>query len=256
MSVLKWKKGFHSKNTQEAIRDLRTRLERLIFDHALNPGLLGAFEDRFRHAKDMGRDPKRYIAEEQRELDALESKAQAKQRQDAMRMEARRRQEEGQTLADRVLGEYRQRIDHYPSFNFHPDADFEVRQLYGALDHFDKGYYGTVESYLRRAFPQAGQLDRMSIEQRFWRFVSTRNGRVPDELERYRRALASPAVHKKELEQEVQEAIRSAAFFLHELLDLCEQAAGEEPPTAEEERAIAYIRGLIHDFRLKDLKRR
>ena len=96
----------------------------------------------------------------------------------------------------------------------------------------------------------------MNIEQRFWRLVSTRPGRLPEELESYRRSLAAPSATKKEKIREAQEAVKSAAFFLHDLLDVFEQASTQMDPDEPAEKAIEFIRGLISDFRLKELRRR
>ena len=249
-------RGFNKAEVREALAELQNRYEALIFDHALNPVLLESFEDRLSHAKNMGRDPDRFLEEERKEFLVIEEKTHKKAQSDAMRDEARRRRLAGESFADKVLDEYRQKIEHYPSIDIHPDADPEIAKLYGALDLLDKNHWGSLLAYLRKAFPRAGQIDRMSIEQRFWRFVSTRKGRLPEELEPYRRALAAPSATKKEKVREAQEAMKTAAFFLHELLDVCEQAKGQIESDDEVERGINYIITLISDFRIKDLKRR
>ena len=249
-------RSFSKPEVTEIIDDLKAKYECLIFDNALNPALIEAFDDRLFHARNTGRDPKRFLEEEMAAYQELEAQTQAKQYAQSLRNEARRRRLAGESFADKVLDEYRQRIDRYPAVNIHPDADIEVAKLYGAMTLLDSNHWNALETYLRRAFPQAGQIDRMSIEQRFWRFVPSREGRLPDELERYRRALAAPSATKKEKIREAQEAVKIAAFFLHELLDVCEKAAQQSPLNEDVEKAIVYIGDIINDFRLKDLKRR
>lgn len=256
IAVLGKGRGFSKAEVTEIIDDLKAKYECLIFDNALNPDLIDAFEDRLFHAKNTGRDPKRFLEEEKAAYQELESKTQAKQYAMSLRNEARRRRLAGESFADKVLDEYRQRIDCYPAVSIHPDADIEVAKLYGAMTLLDSNHWDALETYLRRAFPQAGQIDRMSIEQRFWRFVPSREGRLPDELERYRRALAAPSASKKEKIREAQEAVKMVAFFLHELLDVCEKAAQQTAPDEDIEKAIIYIKDIINDFRIKDLKRR
>ncbi|MCK5736433.1 MAG: hypothetical protein KAH21_08145 [Spirochaetaceae bacterium] len=249
-------RGFNNSDFKEAVDGLQVRYERLIFDNALNPSLLESFEDRVWHAKNSGRDPNRFLDDELKAFKELEAVTQEKERANSIREEARRRRLAGESFADKVLDEYRQRIEHYPVLDIHPDADPEISKLYGAMDLLDKRYWGTLESYLRKAFPRAGQIDRMSIEQRFWRFVATRKGRLPEELERYRRTLAAPSATKKEILRETQEAIKDVAFYLHDLLDVCEQALQQITPDDEVLKALEFIRGMISDFRIKDLKRR
>ena len=249
-------RGFKKAEVIQAIDDLRTRYENLIFDNALNPALIESFNDRFRHAASAGRDPFRFLDEEQAEFKSLEQKTLAKAQTDSIRDEARRRRIAGESFADKVLDEYRKRIDHYPEVQIHPDADPEVAKLYGALNLLDRNHWSAILAFLRRAYPRAGQIDRMSIEQRFWRFVSTRSDRLPEELENYRRALAAPSATKKDRIREAQEAVKSAAFFLHELLDVCEDAHRQTDRGDDVERAIAFILSVIADFRIKDLKRR
>lgn len=249
-------RGFNKAEIKEKIDGLISRYELLIFDNALNPTLLESFEDRVRHAKNTGRDPDRFLEEEFKAFKDFEARTMEKERVVSIRNEARRRRLAGESFADKVLDEYRQRIEHYPELDIHPDADPEVARLYGAMEILDQRHWGNLESYLRRAFPRAGQIDRMSIEQRFWRFVATRKGRLPEELERYRRILAAPSATKKEKIREAQEAMKSAAFYLHDLLDVCEQAIQQIPSDDKVEKAQGFIREMIRDFRIKDFKRR
>ncbi len=240
----------------EALDNLADQYNSLIFDHALNPEIIESFNDRRSYARDMGRDMEVFLKEEEEAFRVLEKKALAKSHKAAMQEEARRRRLAGETFADKVIGEYRQKIEHYPALNIHPDADYEISRLYGAMEFLDKNHWTPLLLFLRKAFPGAGQLDRMTMEQRFWRFVSTRPGRMPEELEPYYRALSAPSATEKDRVREAQETIKKAAFFLHDFLDLCERARNKRPPSEEVERAISYIQSIISDFRIKELKRR
>lgn len=249
-------RGFNKPEIKEATDQLLSSYEQLIFDNALNPALMESLEDRLRHARNTGRDPERFIEEELNAFRVLEAKTLEKERAASVRIEARRRRLAGESFADKVMDENRQKIEHYPLLDIHPDADPEVSRLFGAMEFLDNRHWGSLESYLRRAFPRAGQIDRMSIEQRFWRFVATRKGRLPEELERYRRTLAAPSASKKEKIREAQESVKTVAFYLHDLLDVCEQAIQQLPPSQEVDKALDYVRDMISDFRIKDLKRR
>lgn len=249
-------RGYNKPEISDALADLMARYRTLVFDHALNPAIIESLEQRLDHARAMGRDAPAFLAEEEAAFQEFQKKVFKKTRADAMKEEARRRRLAGESFADKVLGEYRRKIDHYPQLDIHPDADYEVARLYGALDLLDKEHWTILLNFLRKAFPGAGQLDRMTIEQRFWRFVSTRQGRMPEELEAYHRALSLPSASHKASVREAQETIKNAAFFLHELLDLCEQARAQLPTDDDIQESLNFIKALISDFRLKDLKRR
>ncbi|MCK5249787.1 MAG: hypothetical protein KAJ98_07475, partial [Spirochaetaceae bacterium] len=118
-------RGFNKAEIKETFDELQSRYEVLIFDNALNPALLESLEDRLRHAKNTGRDPERFLDEELKAFKDLEAKTLEKERVASMRDEARRRRLAGESFADKVLDEYRQRIEHYPVLGIHPDADSE-----------------------------------------------------------------------------------------------------------------------------------
>ena len=241
---------------EEAFDELRAQYENLIFENALNPTLLRAYDERVNHAVKFGRDPEKFLQEELQAFDDLEAKARNKENAESKLIEIRRRQLAGETFADQVIDEYRQRIEHYPKIRIHQNADLEVAKLYGAMYVLDRKYWGVLEAYLRQAFPRAGQIDRMSIEQRFWRFVATRKGRLPEALEAYRRSLAIPSTSNKERTREAQEAVKSVAFYLHDLLDVCEKASHQAQHTAGIADALEFIQNILSNFRLNDLKRR
>lgn len=250
------KRGFNKTGYAEELAALHKQYENLIFDFALNPALLDSLDDRVSHARASGRDPERFLEEELKAYKELEAKTHERENAALRRNEARRRRLAGESFADKILDEYRQRIEHYPELDIHPDADPEVARLYGAIDLLDKRHWGCLETYLRRAYPRAGQIDRMNIEQRFWRFVSTRKGRLPEELEPYRRSLAAPSAGRKEKIRDAQEAVKAAAFYLHDLLDVCESASNLIQPDENVKNALVFVRDIINDFRIKDLKRR
>ena len=249
-------KGFRNDKVIESVDDLRKSIEQTVFEYGLSPALRDAFEERYRHAVASGRDAERFVAEEEAALRDIADKAERRREKEEMRLQARQRRLAGETFADKVLDEYRQRIDHYPSLNVHPEADPEVSKLYGAMSLLDVRHWNVLETFLRRAFPQAGNLDRMNIEERFWRHVPVREGRLPAVLERYRQVLAAPSATNKEKVVECQECIKSAAFFLHDLLAVCERARGIADSDPEVDKAIEYINAMIADFRVKDLRRR
>lgn len=238
------------------VDDLIFRYEKLIAEYSLNSQFLDAFKKRYSDAETRIRNIEGFLEDERKEFDRLERYFRAKREARNGEKNLKKSKNDVGDFADRVLEEQRKRISHYPSLEIHPNADPEVEKLYGALSHFDHLYWPHVESYLRRAFPQAGQLDRMSIEQRFWRFVTSISNRVPAELERYQSILAEKKNLGTDRHREVREAIKSASFLLHELLEVCNRGDKKVPHDEKLSAAMSYVEGIIADFRLKSLKRR
>jgi len=248
-------RGYDKKGIRVILDQLISDYERLIFDYTLNPKLLEAFNDRVRHAESMGRDPEKFLGEELKTYKELENKTIEKKRIESTISETKHRRLAGESFADKILNEYKKRIEHYPSVHIHEHADPEVCKLYGAMHLLDRLHWGFLTSYLKRVYPRAGQLDRTNIEQRFWRLVSTREGRIPEELESYRRALTAPTISQKDRIREGREAIKMVAFYLHDLLEIYERAAALVAPRMEVRNAINFVYEVISDFRIGDLKK-
>lgn len=250
------KRGFKKKETVDRLRELSRLFDQHIYDYALNPELREAFDERCRHAETVGRDPDAFIKDETAALKELAKQAARKQEKLALAAEARRRRRAGESFADKVLDEYRQRIEEYPVLHIHEDADIEVSKLFGALARFYDELWNPMEAYLRKAFPQRGQLDRMDLDQRVWRLVPAREGRLPADLERYAAVLHAPSSSNREKTREAQECIKTAAFFLHDVIDVFGRAKNFMSEDKKVENGMKYVHDLISNFRLKDLKRR
>ena len=248
-------RSYDKKGIRAVLDRLVSDYERLIFDYALNPGLLEAFNDRVLHAERAGRDPEKFLGEEIESYKELEKQTAEKKHIESTISETRRRRMAGETFADKILNEYKERIEDYPSVHIHQNADPEVCKLYGAMYLLDRRHWNSLASYLKRVYPRAGQLDRTNIEQRFWRLVSTREGRIPEELEPYRRALVAPTTSQQDRIREGREAIKMVAFYLHDLLEIYERATALVTPRLEVREAIDFVYEIISDFRIGDLKR-
>jgi len=253
--VIRKARGYDKKGIRVVLDRLVSDYERLIFDYALNPGLLEAFNDRVLHAEKAGRDPEKFLGEEIKTYKELEKQAVEKKHIESTISETRRRRLAGETFADKILNEYKKRIEHYPPVHINQNADPEVCKLYGAMRLFDRRHWTSLASYLKRVYPRAGQLDRTNIEQRFWRLVSTREGRIPEELETYRRALVAPTTSQKDRIREGREAIKMVAFYLHDLLEIYERATALVTPRPEVKDAIDFVYEIMSDFRISDLKK-
>ncbi|RLW69440.1 MAG: hypothetical protein B6D68_02030 [spirochete symbiont of Stewartia floridana] len=254
------KKGSSKPNQQQKeydhiINELTVRYTSLIEDNKLNPSLLKSFTSRLNSTKDGGRDIAVFLEEELQEYRNIEQMIQHKENVIQTQEKMLRRVHDGETSADKILQDNRQRIAEYPELRFRPNTDLEIAKLYGAMHYFDSHHWDELESFFRRAFPQPGQIDRMSIEQRFWRFVSTSHDREPNALERYIRVLDTATASKAERHRELREAIKLLAFFLHDIIEVFERAKTVQTPSHQVNEAIDYIRNIIKNFRLQSLKR-
>ncbi len=243
------------KEYDHIINELIVRYRSLIEDKKVNPSLLKSFTSRLDSTMDGGRDVAVFLEEELKEYRSIEQMIQYKEKAIEEQEEMLRRVHEGETTADKVFQDNRQRIAEYPELKFHPDADLEIVKLYGAMHYFDAHHWDVLESFFRQAFPQPGQIDRISIEQRFWRFVSTSNDREPNALERYKRILDTSMASKAEKHKELREAIKLLSFFLHDIIDVFEHAKKIQQPDHQASEAIDYVKNIVRNFRLQSLKR-
>lgn len=247
---------FEKPQHKRVIQNLTERYEILIFNQSLNPDLLTSFQNRLSHARISGRDPERFLEEELKAFKILEMKVMKQEAIKALHQEAQQKTKAGESFADNVLNDFNQRIEHYPELNIHPDAEFEVQKLFGAMEYLDKHYWSVLEVFFRRAFSRPGQIDRVSIEQQFWRFSSSRRDRLPEVLENYRRSLISPSASSRQKSREAQLVIKSVAFFLNDLMDVCQRAAQIVEVEQDVEQAIAYVHNILEDFRIKHFRQR
>ena len=250
------KRGFRKIEHCNAVSALRNQYEKLVFDNALSPDYIDGFEKRLAMCLNSRLNPDIFIEQETATFEDLVKRVDVMQREKRTRNEVRKRVNSGQTAADRVLAKYSDRIRNYPELKVHPNADSEICRLFGGMRELDNLHWKTLESFLRKAYPQAGHVDRLSVEERFWRFVATRQDRLPEALERYSRALSLPSSSRNERIYEAQTCIKQVAFFLHDLLDICVQASTRTEISMETRQAIDFVEKMILDFRVSELRQR
>lgn len=235
-------------DVRRMINSISARYETLINAKHLKSSYLNGFENRVAHARTTFRTLDRFFDEELEEIKKLEQTVQNKLREQQEKSDPQ--SGSMNQIADEIIQKHKETIAAYPALKIHPTADEEVRRLYGAISYLDKHYWAVFDSYLHKAYPQAGQIDRMSLEQRFWRLISPREGRLPEDLERYYQVLVHSSLTIERL-TEARETIKNVAFFLHDLIQICENAKERYDVTEELKSAIQFVRKIIDDFRLQ-----
>ena len=238
------------KEIQTALVRIRQKYDDHIISYMTDMAEKSAFEDRYIMALHARVDLTRFVQEEILHLQELEQKA----REHADRAPKPKSKKPGKpkNFADKVLEELELRIAHYPSLDFNHDASVEVRKLYGALGVLYKEYWYALSEFLRKY--HSSELS-YNLENRLLRMTVMGADNVPPELERYQFLLSQRGKYASELFREAQESIKRASFFLHDLRILMQETRERGILDEKVENAFEYVENIIHDFRLKDLKK-
>ena len=165
----------------------------------------------------------------------------------------------GKSFADKIVEDLEKKIKDYPSRKLHPGASLEIVKLYGALQQFERDFWGAVETFLLRIFPSERNGMLAQLDHDLWNMTYSRdrnrdNRSTPLALERYVMMLETNDYHY-DLLGECQNCIKQAAFWLHEVRSSIRKA--EELGFSEDriKRAEEELTRIIEDFRIKDIKR-
>ena len=176
---------------------------------------------------------------------------------------------------DQIIDEHRQRIAHYPEVDFHPDADEELRHLYGALQQFYWDYW----THVRPLFPPMKDYIALKVINKFTdelhSFVMSMHDKLPYRFDQF--AIACNRKNSSAaIEIAHRELIKETAFLLNEIYDWMQKT---ELPNSDDiyepkeyEAAPSSFTGMvkadvfmniknklgeiIYAFRLDDLRRR
>jgi hypothetical protein len=164
-------------------------------------------------------------------------------------------------FADRVLEENHRRIEKYAEIPFHADAGEEVRRLLGALSDLERNRWQDIGTALQDTMyaPSSSEMLALDSELRF--LASSSRDETPPALSRLMGQLRRFPRNYPAIDREEKEYILRAAFFLNDLHQVLERVKRVYTDLAEENTdvlydAIAWVWGVISDFRLKDLKRK
>ncbi len=239
------------------VEKIRKRYDEYVVKFFKPRSLREAFESRYIHALRARADISSFLLAEISAVEELIKKEEERIALGPVRVEGAK----GPSHADRILEENRKRIEKYPDVPFHKDAGEEVRRLLGALDTLAQDHWPELAGALRSTGWSMTSLDMLNLDSQL-RFLSSMDreevpqslGRVVAQLKRFPRNYAS-------IEREEKEYVLEAAFFLNDLFSIIERVKRvyTDLPAADIrtlDTVLAFVWGVISDFRLKDLKRR
>jgi hypothetical protein len=241
----------------EVVEKIRKRYDEYVSKFFKPRSLREAFEGRYIHALRARADISSFLLAEISAVEELIKREEERITLGPVRVEGAK----GPSHADRILEENRKRIEKYPDVPFHKDAGEEVRRLLGALDTLAQDHWPELAGALRSTGWSMTSLDMLNLDSQL-RYLSSMDreevpqflGRVVAQLKKFPRNYAA-------IDREEKEYILEAAFFLNELFSIIERVKRvyTDLPAADIatlDAVLAFVWGVITDFRLKDFKRK
>jgi hypothetical protein len=240
------------------VEKIRKRYDEYILKFFKPKSLRQAFEARYIRALRAKVDVSSFLLAEISAIEELISREEQRVMAGPMRPAATQREPD---FADRVLEENRKRIEKYPDVPLHADAGEEVRRLLGALTDLERARWQDIGMALQDTMyaPTSSEMLALDSELRFLA-ISSRD-EAPSALSRLISQLRQFPRNYPAIDREEKEYILAAAFFLNDLHLVLERVKRVYTDMPEENAgiltdALAWVWGVISDFRLKDLKRR
>ncbi len=247
--------------TDRCLDKIRERYDHLITTYMAPISLKNEFESRYSYALQMRMSMELFI---KGEVEAVEELIQEEEKalDEAEKSAEQERLNGGRpkkSFADKVVEDMEKKIQGYPSRKLHQGASLEIVKLYGALQQFERDFWGTVENFLLRIFPSERNGLLAQLDQDLWNMTYSRekdvdNRDTPLALERYVMMLETNDYHY-DLMGESQNCIKQAAFWVHEVRNSIRKA--EELGFTEDRIKLAEeeLTRIIEDFRIRDIKR-
>lgn len=168
-----------------------------------------------------------------------------------------KKQETGPDLADRVLEEFRKRIEPYPDAPLPPSVPFEIRKLFGALMEFERQYWHRIQNMVRKYFPAYYASMRAALETRIFHFCTSNMEGFPPRISRYCAMFTRFPRNYKLIDKEEKACLAETSSLLQEVLSELTALDNVPQMEPEEKEVIAgsrtNINNILYDFRLKDL---
>ncbi len=239
------------KEFDRALEELRKDYDRYIVRYKLSNKERQAFEERYTHALTAKMNVTRFLQDEELHLKKLIANAEMK----AQKLEAKKeatKKPAPKGFADKLLEEFEERIAEYDSIPMPEGGSVELGKLYGAIEEFDKKYWQEVVSFISKNYSiSIGH----NLENALLSLSTSGSGETPRGLERYMITLQGLGNKSPDYSKETQEAMKMAAFFLHDTLSVLEKSRYRSPLSPPLEEAYSYLQRVIRDFRLTHLKR-
>ncbi|MDC7125638.1 MAG: hypothetical protein PQJ46_08715 [Spirochaetales bacterium] len=261
-------KNKDTKKRDELLQNIRDDYETLVSMYERSPNLGLQFESRYNDALKFRLNLSNFF---EAEKDAV--KALLKQSEDLKKAEEAQKKvsesskedkpskpEEKMSYADKILKEFEDRIRQYPGLRIHPDADLEMRKLFGALANMEQEHWGTVDGIIRKAYGSKRFNESIDLEPEVNRMCIAAHDGIPSGLDTYFRLLERKPRNYTDIENEQKRCLLNAASLLKKLqmeiikaLDNSQLLGTKERQKLEDSKK--YIDGIMRDFRLTDLAR-
>jgi len=236
------------------VEKIRRKYQEYVTRYYKPQSLRRAFEERYLHALRSSVDISSFLLAEIAAIDEL-----VKREEDRAAAEAKQ-QAPAESVAEKVLEENRQRIEKYDPVDLAPDAGEELRHLLGALRLLADEHWPALSSALRETASNMNSLEMLALDSQLRYLAAPERDGVPPWLSRYVALLRRFPRNYGLIDREEKEYILQAAFFLNDLFSVLERVRRvygglAEPARKSLEEAMAFVWGVIGDFRLKDLRR-
>lgn len=244
----------------KVVEKIRKCYDDYIYKFFKSKSLKSAFEDRYLNALDSSVDISNFLLAEIGAIEELVKREEEKVAAGSVRAN-NVDTESFSDKVDKIIEENRKKILKYSDIFFHKDASEEIRHLLGALNGLEQKYWENLILILRDTAYSRSSLTTINLESKLRYLGGVGKERVSSGLSRYLYHLNLFPRDYHSIDREEKEYILESAFFLHELYEILVRVATNYPELKEQSREtlqeiMAYVLGVIENFRLKDLKRK
>ncbi|MCL2791483.1 MAG: hypothetical protein FWD87_00165 [Spirochaetaceae bacterium] len=255
-------KKISSDEMEKVAEKIRKKYNDIIVSYMLSPRIKEGFDDRYNEIKKYGVDPLRFFNDEITALKDIEQKEKEKINKAAKNKniehnENNNKETDKKDFADKVIEQIFKKIEKYPTFFIHQNANKEIEKLFGALIDFDKNMWKEYENIAKKYRVIKYDLAYINLEKMLNNFTRIFSGNVTVRLLNYKNMLNSPFSKTNNIDKEEKSCIMESAFLIKMLMDTANGLI-DYPHILKEEKEklqklINYLDIMLDDFRLKDL---
>jgi len=255
-------KKITSTEIEKAAEKIRKKYNDIIVSYMLSPRIKEGFENRYNEIKKYGFDPLRFLNDEINALKEIEQKEKEKINNAAKSTNIEPdKNEDKETVkkdfADKILEELFKKIEKYPTFFIHNNANKEIEKLFGTLIEFDKNMWKTYEDIAKKYRINKYDISFVKLEKMLNNFTRVYSGDVTVRLLQYKNMLNSPFTQTNNIDKEEKFCILECSFLIKMLTDTIKGLINYPGILQNEkeklQKLVEYLDTMVDDFRLKDL---
>ncbi|MBI9102022.1 MAG: hypothetical protein JEY99_06365 [Spirochaetales bacterium] len=253
-----FKRRMKQEQIEEALDEIRKLYDHLIASHGKSPSLKDSFNERYYDAIRMRMDLPGFFRNENDAVKAMEADVLKEQQAKIDKEDSQaKNQVKKKDTAQKVWEENLKRIEKYPDYFFHDDANHDIVKLLGAMRSYESKHWQEL-AILFRASGTGRQMDtRMALELKWREFCEPAEDGLPSRIIKYRNLLSHYPREPKEVEWEERQILYDAARFLGALSDFIREFLLNERleiSTLEKLKVKKdELDSILADFRLYDL---